>query len=87
MVFGVAGLGEAWDEFLDDVDFEEGCEVGDSARADESVFERLGGSGGGGRGVQCVWEEALGEEVTRDDVEGRGFVIAETESHDHGFPA
>lgn len=91
-VFGVAGLGEAWDEFLDDVDFEEGGEVGDSAGADESVFERLGsggsgGGGGGGSGVQCVWEEALGEEVARDDVEGRRLVIAETESHDHGFPA
>ena len=74
----VAGFVEAWGDFLDDAEFEEGAEVGDAASGDEEVLEGAGegggGRGGGGRGEG----EACGEEEVFDvEVEGVHAVVAD----------
>lgn len=83
----VSGFCEAGHELLYDVYFDEDCKVRDSAGANEPVFEWLLLGGGISWGVEGVWEEALREVVLCCDIEGGGFVVAETETHDYGFVA
>lgn len=86
--FLVAVFVQAWREFLDQLEFEQGGEVGDAAGGDEGVLQRFARFCFVGRVEVFEWEGGGGDVFPDCDVDAVDFVlVGQGQPRDQGFGA